>query len=116
MDIEQLKTLCESLPHVTTDIKWEQDLCFSIGGKMFFVMGLNNQPTKASFKVQEDEFDTICSQIGFSPAPYLARYKWVTIENISKISALEMKHFIEQSYSLIKNKLPLKIKKELNII
>lgn len=115
MDIENLQTFCESLPFVTTDVKWEHDLCFSIGGKMFLVIGLDKTPTKASFKVDEENFDTICSRNEFSPAPYLARYKWVMIEDISKTSSTEMKHFVEQSYLLIKNKLPLKIKKQLDI-
>jgi predicted DNA-binding protein (MmcQ/YjbR family) len=27
--------LCRSLPGVTEDVKWENDLIFSVGGKMF---------------------------------------------------------------------------------
>ena len=37
MDIEKLRAICKALPAVTEDIKWEHDLVFSIGGKMFCV-------------------------------------------------------------------------------
>lgn len=41
MIIEDIQTICKSLPGVTEDIKWGHDLVFSIGGKMFCVVGLD---------------------------------------------------------------------------
>lgn len=115
MNIEDLQQLCKSLPGVTEDIKWEHDLCFCIGGKMFCVIGLNQTPTSASFKVLDDEFDELSNREGFKPAPYVARYKWVLAEDINNLSPAEWNHFVTQSYTLIKAKLSAKIKKELNI-
>ena len=40
MNIEEIQNLCKQLPGVTEDIKWGNDLCFSVGGKMFLVAGL----------------------------------------------------------------------------
>ncbi len=77
MTIEDIQRVCRNLPSVTEDIKWEHDLVFSIGEKMFCVVGLDQFPTTASFKVKEDEFDEMCNRNGFKPAPYVARYKWV---------------------------------------
>ena len=37
MTIDAIRQLCRALPHVTEDIKWDDDLVFSIGGKMFIV-------------------------------------------------------------------------------
>lgn len=114
MNIEELQSLCESFPHTTTEIKWENDLCFCIGGKMFLVIGLNNHPTKASFKVTNEDFEIMCNTFNISPAPYLARYKWIMVENISLISPPEWEKFAKNSYSLVKEKLPAKVKKQLN--
>ncbi|ESU26262.1 hypothetical protein FLJC2902T_27420 [Flavobacterium limnosediminis JC2902] len=115
MNIEDLQRLCKSLPHVTEDIKWGNDLCFCIGGKMFCVVGLNQSPTSASFKVLDEEFDELSTREGFKPAPYVARYKWVLAEDINTLSAKEWNHYVSQSYTLVKNKLASKTKKELNL-
>ena len=115
MNIEELQNICKALPLVTEDIKWGNDLVFSIGGKMFCVAGLNQSPTTASFKVTDEEFDEMCDREGFKPAPYVAKYKWVWTENINKMSKGEWKKYIKQSYDLVKEKLPAKIKKQLGI-
>ncbi len=85
MNVEDIQNICRQLPAVTEDIKWEHDLVFSIGGKMFCVAGLDQSPTTASFKVSDEEFEEICNWPGFKPAPYVAKYKWVWIEDINKM-------------------------------
>ncbi len=52
---------------------------------------------------------------GFKPAPYVAKYKWVLIEDVSKINKADWKKYIRQSYALVKEKLPAKIKNQLGI-
>lgn len=116
MNIEELQQICKSMPHATEDIKWGNDLCFCIGAKMFCVVGLNQSPTSASFKVLDEEFEELSTRKGFIPAPYVARYKWVLAEDINTLSAIEWKHYITQFYNLIKDKLPAKIKKELKLV
>lgn len=113
MNIQDLESICTSFPNLTQDIKWGNDLVFSIGGKMFCVAGLNQSPTSASFKVEEDEFEEIVSRPHFKPAPYVAKYKWVLIEDITKMSAKEWGTRLQISYDLVRAKLPLKIKKTL---
>jgi predicted DNA-binding protein (MmcQ/YjbR family) len=115
MHIEDIQTICRGLPGVTEDIKWEHDLVFSIGGKMFCVVGLDQSPTSASFKVTEEEFEEMSSRPYFKPAPYVAKYKWVWIEDIAKMKKTEWKKYVSQSYGLVKDKLPAKLKKQLGI-
>lgn len=69
----------------------------------------------ASFKVRDDEFDEICNRPGFKPAPYLARYKWVWIEDINMLKKLDWEKYIRQSYELVRNKLSPKVKNELGL-
>jgi len=113
MNLEDIRTICKTFPFVTEDIKWGHDLVFSIGGKMFCVVGLDESPTTASFKVTDTEFEEISNRHGFKPAPYVARYKWVMIEDIQRMNKKDWKKYIKQSYDLVKDKLPAKMKKQL---
>jgi predicted DNA-binding protein (MmcQ/YjbR family) len=115
MDIEGIQAICRKLPAVTEDIKWEHDLVFSIGGKMFCVIGLDQSPTTASFKVLDEEFEEMSQRPGFKPAPYVAKYKWVFIEDINKMNKKEWGHYVAQSYNLVKDKLPKKLQKQLGL-
>ena len=116
MTIEDIQRICRELPAVTEDIKWEHDLVFSIGGKMFCVIGLDQLPTTASFKVGEDEFEEMCNRNDFKPAPYLAKHKWVWVGDISIMNLADWKFYISQSYHLVKDKLPAKTKKQLGVL
>jgi len=115
MNVEGIQTICRGLIAVTEDVKWGNDLVFSVGGKMFCVVGLEQSPTTASFKVTDDEFEEMSSRPGFKPAPYVAKYKWVFIEDISKMNKKEWQHYLRQSYNLVKDKLPAKTKKQLGL-
>lgn len=110
MTLEELRNICLQLEDVTEDIKWGHDLCFSIGGKMFLVTSADETPTTASFKVADEDFEELSERKGFKPAPYLARYKWVWVENINLVNKKEWKQFAQRSYELIKAKLPKKKK------
>ena len=108
MDIEGIRNICTALPAVTEDIKWGNDLCFMVGGKMFCVVSLSI-PLKASFKVTDEEFDEMTGSPGIIPAPYVARFKWVLVEDINTFSKDRWTHYINQSYQLVKGKLRKKV-------
>lgn len=107
-----IREIASGLPHVTEDIKWGNDLCFCIAEKMFCVTGLES-PVKVAVKVTDEEFNELIERPGFTPAPYMARNKWVLIDASSKISKKELSHFIQQSYTLVKARLPKKIQEKL---
>ena len=112
-DPSSLESVCMALPGVTEDIKWGNDLCFSVGNKMFFVMSLNAYPVTASCKVPSDRFGEYLEMDGIKPAPYLARYHWIFMPDITSRDLTEWKTMIRQSYTLVKEKLPIRIKKSL---
>lgn len=116
MTIEDLQALCKTLKGVTEDIKWQDHLCFNIGGKMFLISSPDAVPVSASFQVSPEEFDELSQRDGFMPAPYLAKYKWVHLDDITRLSKKQWQHFIKQSYDLKAAKLPKKIKTELGLI
>lgn len=112
MDIEWLRSLCLSFPGTSEDIKWGNDLCFLVAEKMFCVTNLE-PPLHIAFKVPDEEFEELSQRDGFIPAPYMARNKWVMVQQTSKVSKAEWKQFVENSYELIKSKLPKKVQAEL---
>jgi predicted DNA-binding protein (MmcQ/YjbR family) len=113
MTIDDIKSICKKLPSVTEDVKWGADLCFCIGSKMFCVTGLDQTPVGVSFKVTDEEFEEVSARPGFRPVDYVARYKWVTVEDVKKIPKKELERFIKQSYELVKVKLPKKVRESL---
>jgi len=105
MNIEDIRSFCLTLPGVTEDIKWGHDLCFCIAKKMFCVTSLQ-EPLTISFNVTDEEFDEVSNSEGFAPAPYVARYKWVLLENPAKVGKKKLQAYITQSYELVQRKLP----------
>lgn len=114
MTVDLLREFCLSLPAATEDIKWGNDLVFSVGGKMFCVTSLD-PPVKFSFKVSDDEFEELSSQDGFIPAPYLARAKWVLVTDANNLSKKIWQAYIKESYEMVKDKLTKKQRQELGI-
>ena len=107
MNIEELREMCLGFPGVTEDIKWENNLVFSIGGKMFCLADLD-PPLQVSFKVPEEEFPELTSTPDIIQAPYFARMKWVSVLEESRFNHREWEHYLRQSYELVKSKLPRK--------
>lgn len=113
MSLDGIREICLQLPSVTEDIKWGNDLCYSIGGKMFCVVVLTD-PIKISIKVGDDQFSELCCQNGIVPAPYAARHHWILVEDITIFRKKEWITHTHHSYELIKTKLPKKVLRELN--
>ncbi len=112
MNIEFLEQTCARLPGVTTDVKWGNDLVFSVAEKMFCVCSMD-PPFKASFKVPDGDFEELSVGDGFEPAPYMARAKWVLVTNPSKLNRKEWEEYLMQSYELVKSKLSKKLQETL---
>jgi len=112
MDIETLRSICTAYPGVTEDIKWGNDLCFQVGGKMFCVTSLQ-PPLQISFKVPDEEFDELSTSESIIPAPYAARFKWILVQDPALFKKKQWEHYIAQSYQLVKAKLPKKLQARL---
>jgi predicted DNA-binding protein (MmcQ/YjbR family) len=112
MNIEQIREFCMSLPHVTEDVKWGNDLCFSVGAKLFCVCDLAGDLT-VTIKVSEEELHELCATESINPAKYTGRYGHVTISDMSRFSDAEWKTRIRKSYELTLAKLPKKLRENL---
>lgn len=115
MTIEGLQQICNQLKGVTEDIKWEDHLCFNVGEKMFLVTAPDKVPVSASFKASDEDFEDLCTREGFIPAPYMARYKWVFVDDINRLGKKQWEAVVRSAYQLVYDKLPARTKKGLGI-
>jgi predicted DNA-binding protein (MmcQ/YjbR family) len=113
MNITKAKALCRSFPGATEDTKWGADLVFSVGEKMFAVTELDDKAKGISFKVDDDRFLELTDRPGIIPAPYLARARWVYIEDLKSISDAEAGALLKRSYELVFAKLTKKLQREI---
>ncbi len=111
---EWIRRYCLSLPHVTEQVQWKESLVFKIGGKMFAVLALEPRATALSFKCSPEDFEDLIERAGIIPAPYLARAKWVALENFDAMQRKELELRLKQAYELVFGKLPKKMQRELS--
>lgn len=109
-----LEKLCAAWPGVTHDIKWEDDLVFSVAGKMFAVLCLRGPDReRISFKVDPERFLELTDQPGIVPAHYMARAFWVTITEPEHFTQKQMDAFVRHSYELVRANLTKKMQEAL---
>ena len=113
MDFEAAKALCRTFPGCTEDTKWGNDTVFSVGTKMFAVTELAEPASGISFKVDDDRFLELTDRAGIIPAPYLARAKWVHIENAKALGDKEAAALLRRSYELVFARLTKKLQREI---
>ena len=113
MNLDWLQTFCNQLPGTIEDIKWGNDLCFTVGEKMYAVTGLEGD-FKVSMKVLPEEAAELSLCEGIIPAPYLARYHWVLVEDAAALSKEEWEYYLRQSYELVFSKLKKSIQQQIS--
>lgn len=113
MNIEELREFCCTLPGVTEDIKWGNNLAFSIGGKLFCLADLD-PPLQIALKVTESDFADLTETEGIIQAPYFARMKWIKVLNEDRFSRKDWEKYLRQSYELVKMNLSKKMRESLD--
>jgi predicted DNA-binding protein (MmcQ/YjbR family) len=114
MNVEELRKICLGFAGATEQIQWGNDLLFKVGGKMFAVTALEPAPVWLSFKASPELFVELTERPGIIPAPYLARAKWVALENRDALARQELGELLRMSYDLVAEKLPRKVKESLS--
>jgi predicted DNA-binding protein (MmcQ/YjbR family) len=75
-----------------------------VGGKIFATLSLSSVPQHLSFKSTLAEFAQLVEQEGIIPAPYVGRYKWVSLERLDVLPDVEAKELIRKSYGMVVTK------------
>jgi predicted DNA-binding protein (MmcQ/YjbR family) len=112
MHLDSIREFCLSLPSATENVQWESDLCFKVAGKIFAITGFGPD-SGISFKCSAEVFAKLIERDGVIPAPYLARYHWVSVQASTSLSLTELKEHLQRSYDLVVSKLSKKLKESL---
>ena len=113
MTRDELHAAAMALPGATLDIKWGDDHCYCVGGKMF--AATDGAYTGLSFKASDIAFEALTESGQASPAKYLARAKWVTLEDLAAQDAAEVADWMATAHGLVAAKLSRKQRAELGI-
>ena len=115
MNLDSIRRFCLSLPHATENVQWGDDLVFKVGGKMFAVANLNRtHANKVSFKCTPEKFAELTEMPGIIPAPYAARYYWVSVQSPDALRIAEIEDLIRQSHQMVFAKLPKNVQLKLS--
>ena len=105
------------LPGATRDIKWGADVVFSVAGKMFCCLSVEQEALqRISFKVATERFLELTDQDGIIPAPYLAKHHWISLAPGMQLKQAEVLTMVTDSYRRVRAKLPKKIQAGLTAV
>ena len=116
MTPKQIDKFCASLPAATRQVQWEGVVVFKVGGKMFCLIAPpEHSIARICFKCPPQHYDGLSRSEGFRPAPYLARAKWVALDDPSVLAPAELKAYIRRSHAVIAAALPRKTQAALGL-
>ena len=91
------------LPGTRHDIKWGADIVFSVHGKMFCCLSVENGVLhRISVKVPTERFLELTDQPGIVPAPYLARHHWVSLLPAMTLTTAEVLAMVRDAYAIVR--------------
>lgn len=109
-----LADFCRGLPGTTEDVKWGDNLIFSIGDKMYAGFEVDNEHEYA-FKCAEEDFDRLVERDGVIPAPYAAKYGWVKVMKKGALGRTEAEALLRKAHGLVGAGLSMKKRRELGL-
>lgn len=105
------------LPGVSHDIKWGSDRVFSVHGKMFCCLSVENGVLhRISVKVPAERFLELTDQPGIEPAPYLAKHHWVSLLPEMTLATPAVLALVRESYAIVRANLSKKVQASLAAI
>src|SRR5262249_24341382 len=113
MTPRQIDAFCRRLPASTRIVQWEGVIVFKVGGKMFCLIAPDDHSVgRISFKSAPEHYDALSRSPGFRPAPYLARAKWVSVDDPAALTDAEMMAYLRRGRTRVPAALPKKEAKE----
>jgi len=114
MMFRQIDAFCSKLPGATRTVQWEGVIVFKVGGKMFCLIAPpEHSVARLCFKCAPEHYDALSRSEGFRPAPYLARAKWVALDDPRVLSPAETRAYLKRAHAVIAGALPRKKRAEL---
>jgi predicted DNA-binding protein (MmcQ/YjbR family) len=99
---DALDAFCRSLPAATMDLLWGADQVYKVGGKMFAVVGPGGT---LAFKANDIAFEMLVETGAARPAPYMARARWVFVDDPASFDPGDLQAFLQEAHALTALKL-----------
>ena len=100
MSIAAYRKHCLSLPGATHALKWSGVHAYSVDGKLFALFGADS----FSFKVDPHRFLELTDREGVAPAKFMARHKWVMLEDAKALPEDEVLALLSRAHELATTK------------
>jgi len=115
MNIEELREYCLSKPFVEEAFPFDNEtLVFKVMGKIFLLCGINSQPIQFNVKCKPEEAIELREQYScVLPGYHMNKQHWNTIICDGTASKKLIKQWIDNSYQLIVDSLPKKLREEI---
>ena len=108
-DVDWIREFCLSLPDVTEDMPWGDDLCFKVRGKIFTGAVLSDgRFPRITLKCSPETIHELLEIEGIVRAPYVGRYDWIQLANSNVLPADELEALLRRSYDLVAARAPKK--------
>ncbi len=116
MNIEQLREYCLSKKNTEESFPFGPDtLVFKVGGKVFFLLTLDNEDLRFNVKCEPEKAVDLREQFPcVLPGYHMNKKHWNTIMADGSVPDKLLKEWIDHSYQLIVAGLPKKIKEQLS--
>ncbi len=125
MKLDDFNSFCASLKATTKVIQWGGAHVWKVGDKIFAIASywgpntkgksLPEEGSRISFKCTDFSYSILIEQEGIIPAPYLARAKWVQLQEQDAMNDEDVKSYITQAHEIISAKLTRKQRDELGL-
>lgn len=107
-----LEACALALPAATKVVQWGGSDVYKVGGKIFAIVGLGG---RLMFKVTDLAYEVMTQSGMARPAPYLARAKWVSFDDLDGLDPDEVADWLKTAHGLIAAKLTRAQKKALGL-
>lgn len=117
MTRDEFDAYCGSLPQASHVIQWGNASVWKVGGKIFAICSGWSEAggDRISFKCSDLSYGMLIQEPGIIPAPYLARAKWVMVEQPDALTEDEIRAYIATAHTLVAATLTRKMRAELGL-
>ena len=115
MKIGDLKKYCAQKPGSQETYPFGPDtLVFKVGGRMYALAGIDDHPVRLNLKCDPDQAQVLrAMQESIIPGYHMNKEHWNTVILDGSLPAELIYQLIDDSYNLVFQKLPLKIRESL---
>ena len=116
MNSESIRDYCIAKPGVTESFPFDDvTLVFKVGGKMFALLSLDNQPTTLALKCDPERALQLREMFSaVRPGYHMNKTHWNSITLDGSIRTNQIQEWIDHSYELVKKGLPKAVREQLN--